>query len=139
MTRSDARTSRPRRAYAARVPAPQRRAQLLDAALHLVVTRGHQAVTMEAVAEQVGVNQTGRLRSFRQPARPAGRTAAPGARRGVAAAAGHVPGGPPIPRDRTGGAGETGRTGGTGGTRPNLRNRRNRRSWRSRRSLASSR
>ena len=57
MTRSDARTSRPRRAYAARVPAPQRRAELLDAALHLVVTRGHQAVTMEAVAEQVGVTK----------------------------------------------------------------------------------
>src|SRR5882757_5498929 len=62
MTRSDARPSpprpsRPRRTYAARVPAPQRRAQLLDAALHLVVTRGHQTVTMEAVAEQVGVTK----------------------------------------------------------------------------------
>ncbi|HEY1970110.1 MAG TPA: helix-turn-helix domain-containing protein [Pseudonocardia sp.] len=53
----DAQPSRKRRAYAARVPASQRRGQLLDAALHLVVTRGHTAVTMEAVAEQIGVTK----------------------------------------------------------------------------------
>ncbi|MFI7120066.1 TetR/AcrR family transcriptional regulator [Amycolatopsis sp. NPDC049868] len=50
-------TPRKRRAYAARVPAEQRRAQVLDAALHLVVTRGHNAATMEAVAEQAGVTK----------------------------------------------------------------------------------
>jgi AcrR family transcriptional regulator len=48
---------RQRRTYAARVPAGQRRTQLLDAALRLVVTRGHNAVTMDAVAEQVGVTK----------------------------------------------------------------------------------
>jgi AcrR family transcriptional regulator len=46
-----------RRAYAARVPVEQRRKQLLDAALHLVVTAGHSAATMEAVAEQAGVSK----------------------------------------------------------------------------------
>lgn len=48
---------RKRRAYAPRVPAEERRAQLLDAALHLVAARGHTAVTMEAVAEQAGVTK----------------------------------------------------------------------------------
>lgn len=51
------RPERKRRTYAARVPSAQRRTQLLDAALHLVVTLGHQAVTMDAVAEQVGVTK----------------------------------------------------------------------------------
>jgi len=46
-----------RRAYAPRVPAEQRRAELLDAALHLVVTEGHNAATMDAVAEQAGVTK----------------------------------------------------------------------------------
>ncbi|EME55922.1 TetR/AcrR family transcriptional regulator [Amycolatopsis decaplanina] len=50
-------TPRKRRAYAARVPAEQRRTQVLDAALHLVVTRGHNATTMDAVAEQAGVTK----------------------------------------------------------------------------------
>ncbi|SFQ09437.1 DNA-binding transcriptional regulator, AcrR family [Amycolatopsis arida] len=50
-------SGRKRRAYAPRVPAAQRRTQLLDAALHLVVTRGHNAVTMDAVAEQAGVTK----------------------------------------------------------------------------------
>lgn len=50
-------TRRKRRAYAPRVPAEQRRMQLLDAALHLIVTRGHQATTMEATAEQAGVTK----------------------------------------------------------------------------------
>jgi len=48
---------RKRRAYAARVPAAQRRTELLDAALHLVVTAGHSAVTMDGVAEQAGVTK----------------------------------------------------------------------------------
>lgn len=48
---------RKRRAYAPRVPADQRRTELLDAALHLVVTKGHNATTMDAVAEQAGVTK----------------------------------------------------------------------------------
>lgn len=50
-------TRRKRRTYAPRVPAEQRRAQLLDAALHLVVSRGHNAVRMAAVADQAGVTK----------------------------------------------------------------------------------
>lgn len=46
-----------RRAYAPRVPVGQRRTALLDAALDLVVTEGHNAATMEAVAERVGVSK----------------------------------------------------------------------------------
>jgi len=46
-----------RRTYAPRVPAGQRRTELLDAALDLVVTEGHNAATMEAVAERVGVSK----------------------------------------------------------------------------------
>jgi AcrR family transcriptional regulator len=57
MSESKARPGRSRRVYAVRVPAEQRQAQLLDAALHLVATRGHQAVTMDAVAERVGVSK----------------------------------------------------------------------------------
>ena len=49
--------TRKRRAYAPRVPAGQRRAELLDAALHLVATQGQRAVTMDAVAERVGVTK----------------------------------------------------------------------------------
>lgn len=49
--------TRKRRAYAPRVPAQQRRAELLDAALHLVATQGQRAVTMEAVAERAGVTK----------------------------------------------------------------------------------
>ncbi|RZQ63035.1 TetR/AcrR family transcriptional regulator [Amycolatopsis suaedae] len=50
-------TARKRRPYAARVPAEQRRTQLLDAALRLVVTQGHGAATMDAVAEHAGVTK----------------------------------------------------------------------------------
>lgn len=50
-------TARKRRAYAPRVPPQERRTQLLDAALHLVVARGHAATTMDAVAEQAGVTK----------------------------------------------------------------------------------
>lgn len=46
-----------RRAYAPRVLPEQRRRELLDAALHLVVSRGHDAATVEAVAEQAGVTK----------------------------------------------------------------------------------
>ncbi|SDH83405.1 DNA-binding transcriptional regulator, AcrR family [Actinokineospora alba] len=57
MTPGEAPTKRKRRVYAARVPVEQRRSELLDAALHLVVTAGHTAVTMDAVAEQAGVTK----------------------------------------------------------------------------------
>lgn len=46
-----------RRAYAPRVPIGQRRTALLDAALDIVVTEGHNAATMEAVADRVGVSK----------------------------------------------------------------------------------
>jgi AcrR family transcriptional regulator len=49
--------SKKRRAYAPRVPAEQRRTELLDAALHLVATQGQRAVTMDAVADRVGVTK----------------------------------------------------------------------------------
>lgn len=55
--RAAARGGRKRRTYAARIPASQRRTELLDAALHLVVTQGHSAVTMNAVAEEAGVTK----------------------------------------------------------------------------------
>ncbi|HEX4248645.1 MAG TPA: TetR/AcrR family transcriptional regulator [Pseudonocardia sp.] len=55
--RAAAGTGRKRRAYASRVPPDERRTQLLDAALHLVVSKGHQAATMDAVAEQAGVTK----------------------------------------------------------------------------------
>lgn len=57
MTTRDVTTKRKRRTYAARVPLDQRRTELLNAALHLVVTSGHTAVTMDAVAEQAGVTK----------------------------------------------------------------------------------
>jgi AcrR family transcriptional regulator len=50
-------TAGKRRAYAPRIPAEQRRAAVLDAALHLVATEGQRAVTMDAVAERVGVTK----------------------------------------------------------------------------------
>ncbi|MCU1680084.1 MAG: TetR family transcription regulator [Amycolatopsis sp.] len=46
-----------RRAYAPRIPAAQRQAAVLDAALHLVATQGQRAVTMEAIAQLVGVTK----------------------------------------------------------------------------------
>jgi len=49
--------TRKRRVYAARVPAEQRRADLLDAALSLVAAAGQSAVTMAAVAERAGVTK----------------------------------------------------------------------------------
>ncbi|MBC6451263.1 TetR/AcrR family transcriptional regulator [Actinokineospora xionganensis] len=57
MTGREVPTKRKRRVYAARVPVEQRRSELLNAALHLVVTSGHTAVTMDAVAEQAGVTK----------------------------------------------------------------------------------
>ncbi|MBS2552145.1 TetR/AcrR family transcriptional regulator [Catenulispora sp. NL8] len=48
---------RRRREYAPRVPIEQRRRELLDAALRIVVRDGHGAVTMEAVAAATGVTK----------------------------------------------------------------------------------
>jgi len=52
-----ARSGRKRRTYASRVPPDERRTQLLDAALQLIVAKGHNATTMDAVAEQAGVTK----------------------------------------------------------------------------------
>lgn len=57
MTRASTSVKRKRRAYAPRVPAEQRRSELLDAALNLVVSEGHGAVTMERVADEAGVTK----------------------------------------------------------------------------------
>ncbi|MGH2955309.1 MAG: TetR/AcrR family transcriptional regulator [Solirubrobacterales bacterium] len=43
------------RTYAPRVPSAERREQLLDAALELMVGEGHGALTIDAVARRVGV------------------------------------------------------------------------------------
>jgi AcrR family transcriptional regulator len=45
----------PRRRYAPRVPAEERRRQVLDAALTLIAEHGYAGVSMEAVAREVGV------------------------------------------------------------------------------------
>lgn len=50
-------TTRRRRPYAARVPMEQRREQLLDAALAVIVREGHGAVSVEAVAREAGVTR----------------------------------------------------------------------------------
>ena len=52
-----AENGRRRREYAPRVPIEQRRRDLLDAALRIVVRDGHAAVTMEAVAAGAGVTK----------------------------------------------------------------------------------
>jgi AcrR family transcriptional regulator len=46
-----------RRPYAARMPAEERRTQLLDAALRIAVDQGFAAVTMERVARAAGVTR----------------------------------------------------------------------------------
>lgn len=48
---------RPRRPYAARMPLEQRREQLMDAALRLIVRDGYGSVTVEAVAQEAGVTK----------------------------------------------------------------------------------
>lgn len=50
-------TTRRRRPYAARVPLEQRREQLLDAALAVIVRDGYGAVSVEAVAREAGVTR----------------------------------------------------------------------------------
>lgn len=49
--------ARGRRPYAARMPAAERKQQLLDAALQIIAERGHNKATMDNVAEQAGVTK----------------------------------------------------------------------------------
>ncbi|MCZ4500847.1 MAG: hypothetical protein JWQ74_3402 [Marmoricola sp.] len=48
---------RPRRPYAARVPAAVRREQLFDAALTVIVRDGYDAVSIDAIAREAGVTR----------------------------------------------------------------------------------
>lgn len=50
-------TTRRRRRYAPRLPPEERREQLLDAALRIITERGYGAVSIEAVAREVGVTR----------------------------------------------------------------------------------
>ena len=50
-------TPRRRRPYAARVPAEVRRAQLLDAALTVIVRDGYDAISVDAIAREAGVTR----------------------------------------------------------------------------------
>ena len=49
--------SKPRRRYAPRMPPEQRREQLIDAALHVIVEQGYGGVSIEAVARAAGVTR----------------------------------------------------------------------------------
>jgi AcrR family transcriptional regulator len=55
-TPSDA-TGRPRRRYAPRLPPEQRREQLIDAALSVILEQGYSGVSIEAVARTAGVTR----------------------------------------------------------------------------------
>lgn len=46
-----------RRPYAPRMPAAERREQLLDAALHVIANEGYAGVTIEAIARRAGVTR----------------------------------------------------------------------------------
>ncbi len=48
---------KPRRRYAARMPPEQRREQLLDATLDVILERGYSGVSIEAVARKAGVTR----------------------------------------------------------------------------------
>lgn len=50
-------TGKPRRPYAARVPADVRREQLLDGALTIIVRDGYDAISIDAIAKEVGVTR----------------------------------------------------------------------------------
>lgn len=53
---SDA-TSRHRRPYAPRLPPEQRREQLIDAALEVILDRGYAGVSIEAIAREAGITR----------------------------------------------------------------------------------
>ena len=57
MTSSPSAGPRKRRPYAARVPADVRREQLLDAALLVIVRDGYDAISIDAIAREVGVTR----------------------------------------------------------------------------------
>jgi len=54
---SDATRRAPKRRYARRLPAAERREQLLDAALHVLVRDGYDSVNVEAIAREAGVTR----------------------------------------------------------------------------------
>lgn len=56
-TAGSAAGARPSRRYAARLPAPERREQLLEAALDVVREHGYAGLTMEAIARRAGVTK----------------------------------------------------------------------------------
>jgi AcrR family transcriptional regulator len=49
--------AKPRRRYAPRMAPPQRREQLIDAALAVIVEQGYEGVSIEAIARQAGVTR----------------------------------------------------------------------------------
>lgn len=49
--------AKPRRRYAPRMPPEKRREQLLDAALHVIVTQGYENISIESVARSAGVTR----------------------------------------------------------------------------------
>src|SRR5947209_20270207 len=55
--KSSGRSTKPHRRYAPRMAAEQRREQLLDAALSVIVEQGYGRVSMEAVARAAGVTR----------------------------------------------------------------------------------
>lgn len=48
---------KPRRRYAPRLPPEERREQLIDAALRVIVARGYEGISIEAVAREAGVTR----------------------------------------------------------------------------------
>jgi AcrR family transcriptional regulator len=49
--------SKPRRRYAPRMPPEQRREQLIDAALNVILKEGYRGVSIEAIAREAGVTR----------------------------------------------------------------------------------
>lgn len=50
-------SAKPRRRYAPRMPPEKRRAQLIDAALSVIVKQGYEGVSIEAIARMAGVTR----------------------------------------------------------------------------------
>src|SRR5438270_4429651 len=49
--------ARPRRRYAPRLPPGQRREQLIDAALEVILERGYAGISIEAIARAAGITR----------------------------------------------------------------------------------